>query len=85
MTLTIKGSKEPARNSPCLCGSELKFKQCHGDEAKKAICEVVVRETMLRLIMQEKHKRGMITDEQLEMILNPGDNDEQEKSRIWQP
>lgn len=74
--LTIKGGQEPARNSPCPCGSELKAKYCHSDPRKKAICEVAVRETMLRLIMQEKHKRGMITDEQLEMILNPGENDE---------
>ena len=81
--LTIKGGQEPARNSPCPCGSELKAKYCHSDPRKKAICEVAVRETMLRLIMQEKHKRGMITDEQLEMILNPkGENDEREESRI---
>jgi len=83
MTLTIKGGKEPPRNLPCPCGSELKHKHCHGDPAKKVACEVAVRETMLRLIMQEKHKRGMITDEQLEMILNPkGENDEREESRI---
>lgn len=82
--LTIKGGQEPKRNEPCPCGSELKYKNCHGDPTKKAVCEVAVRETMLRLIMQEKHKRGMITNEQLEMILNPkGESNEQEESRIW--
>lgn len=82
MTLTIKGGKEPKQNEPCPCGSELKYKICHGDPTKKAACEVAVRETMLRLIMQEKHKRGMITDEQLEMILNPGENNERGESKI---
>jgi hypothetical protein len=74
MNLTIKGGKEPGRNEPCPCKSGLKFKQCHGDPVKRAVCESVMAETMLRLIMQEKHKRGMIADEQLEMILNPADN-----------
>ncbi len=29
-TVTVSGSKEPARNSPCPCGSGKKFKFCHG-------------------------------------------------------
>lgn len=71
------------KNELCPCKSGLKSKFCHSDPRKKAICEIAVRETMLRLIMQEKHKQGMITDEQLEMILNPkGENDEREESKI---
>ena len=27
---TVTGTKEPARNAPCPCGSGKKFKQCHG-------------------------------------------------------
>lgn len=83
--MSVEPKGKVGRNELCPCKSGLKFKHCHNDPAKKAICEVAVRETMLRLIMQEKHKCGMITDEQLEMILNPGDNDEQEESKIWQP
>ena len=29
-TVTVSGSKEPARNSPCPCGSGKKYKFCHG-------------------------------------------------------
>jgi preprotein translocase subunit SecA len=29
-TATVTGSKEPARNAPCPCGSGKKYKQCHG-------------------------------------------------------
>ncbi|MGY1813463.1 preprotein translocase subunit SecA [Blastococcus sp. SYSU D00820] len=29
-TATVTGSKEPARNSPCPCGSGKKYKFCHG-------------------------------------------------------
>jgi hypothetical protein len=53
MNLTIKGGKEPGRNEPCPCKSGLKFKRCHGDPVKRAVCESVMAETMLRLIMQE--------------------------------
>ena len=72
----LKAKTEPGRNELCPCGSELKFKWCHGDSAKRAVCEVVMRETMVRLIMQEKFKRGMITEEQLQMILDPAETEE---------
>jgi len=52
------------RNERCGCGSGLKFKHCHGDAGKAAVCEHYLQEIMLRLIMKEKHKQGMITDEQ---------------------
>nr|WP_204331508.1 preprotein translocase subunit SecA [Geodermatophilus sabuli] len=29
-TATVTGTKEPARNAPCPCGSGRKYKQCHG-------------------------------------------------------
>jgi preprotein translocase subunit SecA len=29
-TATVTGTKEPARNAPCPCGSGKKYKQCHG-------------------------------------------------------
>ena len=71
----LKPKTEPGRNELCPCKSELKFKHCHGDPAKRAVCEVAMRETMVRLIMQEKFKRGMITEEQLQMILDPAETE----------
>ena len=47
------------RNELCACESGLKAKHCHLDPAKTAICEAVVRETMLKLILQEKRKQGI--------------------------
>src|SRR5215207_11554954 len=32
-TATVTGSKEPARNAPCPCGSGKKYKFCHGASA----------------------------------------------------
>jgi preprotein translocase subunit SecA len=29
-TATVSGTKEPARNAPCPCGSGKKYKVCHG-------------------------------------------------------
>lgn len=86
-TLTIKGGKEPGRNDLCPCGSELKYKICHGDPGKRAICEAAMRETMVRLIMIEKHKRGMITEEELRTVLDPAKTeiDTDDESVIIQP
>lgn len=82
----LKAKTEPGRNELCPCKSELKFKHCHGDPAKRAVCEVAMRETMVRLIMQEKFKRGMITEEQLQMILDPaGTEIEDDDGVIIQP
>lgn len=83
---TLKPKTEPGRNELCPCGSELKFKYCHGDPVKRAVCEVTMRETMVKLIMQEKFKKGMITEEQLQMILDPaGTEIEDDDSVIVQP
>lgn len=57
--LQLKG-KEPGRNDLCPCGSKLKYKWCHGDIGKRAVCEAVMRETMVRLIIQTKIKKGLI-------------------------
>ena len=76
MALTTKGNQDPGRNEPCPCGSELKFKHCHGDPTKKRICENAVSETMFRLIMQTKFDKGMITEQELRSALNPPEPEE---------
>ena len=58
------------RNEECGCGSGLKFKYCHGDDGKRAVCEHYLQEVMLWLIMKEKLKRGLITDEQYNAFIN---------------
>jgi len=60
MGVQIKGGKSPPRNSFCPCGSGLKFKYCHGDELKKAVCNRVANEKMVQLIRKEQKKRGLI-------------------------
>ena len=59
--LQLKG-KEPGRNHPCPCGSGLNYKHCHGDIGKRAVCKAVMRETMVRLIIQTKLKKGLICE-----------------------
>lgn len=81
----LKAKTEPGRNELCPCKSELKFKHCHGDPVKRAVCETVMRETMVRLIMQEKFKRGMITEEQLQMILDPVETEIEDDDVIVRP
>lgn len=86
MNPTITPKKDVGRNELCPCNSGLKFKLCHGDVRKQAVCESVMIETMVRLIAQEQFKHDLITEEQLEMILNPkGETDEREESRIIHP
>lgn len=48
------------RNEPCPCESGLKFKYCHGDSLKVAVCNRVANEKMVELILQEKIKKGLI-------------------------
>jgi len=48
------------RNHPCTCGSGLKFKHCHNDPLKIAVCNRVMMEKMVELILREKIKKGMI-------------------------
>lgn len=58
--MQLKSKTTPGRNELCPCGSGLKFKICHGDIGKRAVCERVMAETMVRLIIQEKIKKGLI-------------------------
>jgi len=58
MGLQLRG-KEPGRNHPCPCGSGLKYKQCHGDELKLAICNQAANEKMVQLIFEEKLRKGL--------------------------
>jgi len=58
--LKLKDDKKPGRNEPCPCGSGLKHKFCHGDFLKQEVCNRVANETMVRLIYDEKIKKGLI-------------------------
>lgn len=58
--LRLKSKNEPGRNQPCVCESGLKFKYCHGDPLKIAVCNRVANEKMVGLIYQEKVKKGLI-------------------------
>lgn len=44
------------RNEKCPCGSGLKYKHCHGDAGKVAICNRVANEKMVQLIAEEKER-----------------------------
>lgn len=57
---TLTSKKQQGRNEPCGCGSGLKAKHCHLDPGKRAVCEAVMRETMVRLIIEEKIRKGLI-------------------------
>jgi len=67
MTLNLK-SREPGRNDPCPCGSELKYKKCHGDPVKRMICNRVANEHMVSLIRVEQRKK-IIAKQQAECKL----------------
>lgn len=56
----MKGGMNANRNDPCLCKSGLKFKWCHGDAMKIAVCNRIVNEKMVQLITTEKKQRGLI-------------------------
>lgn len=60
MHLQLKGNQQPGRNDLCPCGSGLKYKICHGDPGKRAVCERVMMEKMVELILREKIKKGLI-------------------------
>jgi len=60
MGVTIKGGKSPPRNLPCPCGSQLKFKYCHGDVLKQAVCNRVANEKMVQLIREEQKRQGVV-------------------------
>lgn len=67
MGIKLRGPA-PGRGDPCPCGSELKFRNCHGDGGKQAACDRIAFEHMSKLIMREKHKRKFISDDQYKMF-----------------
>jgi len=50
---------EPGRNDPCFCGSGLKYKHCHADPMKKAMCNAAANAMMAQLILGEQIKKGL--------------------------
>lgn len=56
----IKASSATHRNEQCPCTSGLKFKFCHGDSMKLAICNQAAKEKMVELITEERKKRGVV-------------------------
>ena len=52
--------REPGRNELCPCGSQLKYKYCHGDESKRVIANRVANLKMMELVEQEQKKRGIV-------------------------
>lgn len=57
--MAIQPKSKVGRNEKCPCGSGLKFKHCHGDEMKQAVCNRVANEKMVQLILAEQVKRGI--------------------------
>ena len=55
----IQPKNKVGRNEPCPCGSGLKHKHCHGDILKQEVCNRVANETMVKLILQEKRRKGI--------------------------
>lgn len=55
--MAIRSKHKVGRNEPCPCDSGLKFKHCHSDPLKIAVCERVVQEKMLELIRIEQRKQ----------------------------
>ena len=60
MGVQLKRKVEPGRNDPCVCGSGLKYKHCHKDPGKIAVCNRIANEKMVELIIREKIKKGLI-------------------------
>lgn len=53
------GLSDKTRNEPCLCKSGLKQKHCHGDPKKLQACNQIAQMYMMKLIMEERKKRGL--------------------------
>lgn len=53
-----------ARNSPCPCGSGLKYKRCHGNEVKLAEARQLAHEAFLQRI-RDSAKPDSIQDNQI--------------------
>ena len=50
---------DKTRNELCPCGSQLKQKHCHNDPKKLQICNQVAQMWMIRLIKEERKRRGI--------------------------
>ena len=50
---------DKTRNQPCKCGSELKAKFCHLDPKKLQACNQIAQMYMIKLIIEERKKRGL--------------------------
>ena len=48
------------RNEPCPCNSGLKYKHCHGDQAKVQAVQQFAARLMLNLIQDERMRKGII-------------------------
>ena len=57
--MSIQPKNKVGRNELCPCESGLKFKYCHGDPLKQAVCERIAGEAMVQLILEEKRKKGI--------------------------
>lgn len=59
----IVGGQKIGRNSPCPCESGLKYKDCHGSEKFRHICQVAANDaaqrTMMMLIQQMQAQKGI--------------------------
>ena len=60
MGVQISGGRPSNPNGLCPCGSGLKFKYCHGDPVKQALCSQIANEYMAGFIWQEQKKRGLV-------------------------
>ena len=80
--MTIKNNlSDKTRNELCPCGSGLKGKFCHGDPIKLQLCNRVAQMYMMRLIQEERKKRGL--DPYMYTCNNCGQGtDKPEKSEI---
>jgi len=74
--MPVQPKHKVGRNSPCPCGSKLKFKKCHGDPMKQAVCNRVANEKMVELIRIEQRKY-IIAEQQKECYIcgNTGEVD----------
>ena len=58
--MTIKNKlSDRDRNQLCPCGMGLKQKDCHGDPVKLQLCNKVAQMYMMRLIQEERKKKGL--------------------------
>ncbi len=74
MGIQLKCSNEPGRNDLCPCQSGLKYKRCHGDEAKKAICNQVANQVMCQLIDRELKKREVEDEPEIIIVEDYDEN-----------